>query len=164
MAYGAADRDRGIHDIYISSNLKHFHGNRIECELAFPFPAPFSLLISRFAVPLIVLPCRWGGKIASMIKQPIVSSIVPPIVASLSCRLPCRFSRRSRRPVRLIRPSHQLVVRPLVSCRCPVIQPFAYHSSRSSPRCPDKQGGALSPYSVSPSPSRPSRLIRCRWM
>lgn len=71
----------GIHDIYISSNLKSFLVNRIECEINFfPFLAPFSLLVSRFAVS----PCRLGvkrdGAIAFVIKQPIVLAIMCSIV------------------------------------------------------------------------------------
>lgn len=50
MAYGAAGRWARIHDIYISVILKPFLGNRIECELTFPFPAPFFLLVARPSV------------------------------------------------------------------------------------------------------------------
>lgn len=81
MVCGTAGRWAKIHDIYISVILKHFLGNRIECELIFPFPAPFSLLVDRFAV---VSPYRLGvsrgEKIASMIKQSIVLTIMRSIV------------------------------------------------------------------------------------
>lgn len=50
MAYGAAGRWARIHDIYISVILKPFLGNRIECELTFPFHAPFFLLVARPSV------------------------------------------------------------------------------------------------------------------
>lgn len=120
-----------------------------------PFPAPFSLLVSRFviAVPLIVLPCRCGGEIAFMFKQPIVLTIMRLIVSPLSCRLPCRVSRRYSRPVHLICSSHPSISSCVRSSRpvlaVPPFRPslsFRLSSSRSSPRCPDKQGGALSPY------------------
>ena len=142
-----------------------------------PFPAPFSLLVSRFviAVPLIVLPCRCGGEIAFMFKQPIVLTIMRLIVSPLSCRLPCRVYRRYSRPVHLICSSHPSISSCVRSSRpVPAVPPFrpslSFRLSLSpvlvpflSP-LPRQAGRGLSPYSVSPSPSRPSRLIRCRWM
>lgn len=156
-----AGRWARIHDIYIFAILKSFLGNRIEYEIIIPVPravCPCSSPVSPLS-PLAVSACRWGGTIASTIKQPIVLSIV----VSLPCRLPCRASCRCSRPVissahlsRRVRPSHPMPSISLFAC------PRRLPSSRLSPRRIDKQGGALSPYAVSPFPFPPSRLVRYR--
>ena len=130
------------------------------------------------AYPLPVLPCRWGGKIAFMIRQPIVIAITSSIVQPISCRLPVPcllpFSRSVHLVVRLIHSFTSSCVRssssrsrrpavhlPLIAC------PRRLSSSSSSPRRATSKAGrcvAVSPYSVSLSPSRPYLLVRCRWM
>ena len=131
-----------------------------------PFPAPFSLLVSRFviAVPLIVLPCRCGGKIAFMFKQPIVLTIMRLIVSPLSCRLACRASRRC--PV----PSSHLFISSCVrsfrphACR-PAVSPFRLSSSPTlvpflSPPYRQAGRGVMSP-AVSPYCRRMSVISSC---
>lgn len=104
-----------------------------------------------------------------MIKQPIVLTIMRPIVVFLL--VPCLVP--SPRLVYLIRSSHPSIPSCVRSSRpVPAVPPFCRFacprrlpSSRFSPRCPDKQGGALSPYSVSPSPTcnlGSSDVVRCR--
>ena len=155
-----AGRWARIHDIYISVILKPFLGNRIGYK---PLPVLRAVCpCSSFVPPphRSVLPCRWGWKIAFMIKQPIVLTIMRLIVAFLPCRFPCRASRRCSRPaissVHLIRPSRHALAHP-VPCllsRC-FARPRRLFSSRSSPRCPDKQGGACLRI-----PYRRPRLVR----
>ena len=97
-----AGRWARIHDIYISVILKPFLGNRIGYK---PLPVLRAVCpCSSFVPPphRSVLPCRCGWKIAFMIKQPIVLTIMRLIVAFLPCRLPCRASRRC--PVSSSRP------------------------------------------------------------
>lgn len=94
-------------------------------------PRRFPCSSSVSASPRFVMPCRWGGKIASMIKQPIVLTIMRPIVPSISCRLPCRSSRRF--PVPFVSSVHLVAVpssHQLVSCRRSVISP---HQTRPVP-------------------------------
>lgn len=165
MAYGAAGRWARIHDIYISVILKPFLGNRIECELTFPFPAPFPYSSFVSPSPLPVLPCRWGGKIASMIKQPIVLTIMRLIVPFIS-PLP--------RPVHLIRSSRPLVVRPLVSSHRSVISSPALAPFLSPPYRQAGRGGCLQPclriaaacpsFHLVSSREMPLDVVRCREM
>ena len=162
-----AGRDRGIHDIYISRNLKPFHGNRIAVS-GYPYllPAPpravFPARLSsqRLRFP----PCRaegGGGTIASMIRQSIVLPIVPPIVSSLSCCSACRISRRLRPAISSVHLSARPLVPRLIasSSRCSRFAP-----SRSSPRRIDKQGGAGCRVVRIFSPYPSFLLVRCRRM
>lgn len=127
MAYGAAGRAAKTHDIYIFVILKHFLGNHIEYEIILSVPRavfPARRSFRRFRFPS----CRVDAakRISSMIGQPIVLTIMRLIVPPLSCRPPCRSSRRSRSTVRLIRPSRR---RPVISSARPRF--VAPSSSRS---------------------------------
>lgn len=122
----------GIHDIYTSSNLKSFLGNRIECEINFfPLHAPFSLLVSRFVVSPSrpAVPIGWEDCVDNQAADRAhdhafdrLAHFVPSPVPCLSPFLPSRSSHPSislpfRHPISLSRAvvpssSHSLITRP----------------------------------------------------
>lgn len=115
----------GIHDIYTSSDLKSFLGNRIGYENSFPFPAPFAPTRLPFR-RLLVPSCRSDGTKKDRVHDRAID------------RVPDHASDRSAHlvpsPVPFIspcssRPSHPiiyLVVRSLVPCRRSVILPCQF--------------------------------------
>lgn len=130
----------GIHDIYISFNLKHFHGNRIavsEPRIPFPFSAPFSLLVFRFAVSPSRLAVPMGRKdcvhdrAADRTHDRAFDHLVPFVPSPVPCLSPLFSSR----------PSH-----PFISS--PAFVPFLSPPYRQAGR-----GGVPSP-TVSPFPDR----------
>ena len=128
-----------------------------------PSRSPRRFPCSSFAPvsPLSVLPCRWGGKIESMIKQPIVS----PIVASLPCRLPCRASRS--RPVPS---SHQLIYLVAFTHLIPCL-PYLYSPVLVAcphpvplPAVSTSKAGRLQPYRRIAAACPSFHLMRCHGM
>lgn len=146
MAYGAAGRGRGIHDIYTFSNLKYFHGNRIAVSksriflLASRAVCPCSSFVP--ASPRSVLPCRWSEKdcvhdratdcahdhafdrLAPSVPSPVprLSPSPRPVISS------AHLSRR-------VRPSHPMSSISLFAC------PRRLLSSRPAPSHPTSRAG-----------------------
>lgn len=148
MAYEAAGRDRGIHDIYIFSNLKHFLINRIGYK---PLPVPRAVFPARLSFRHRRPPYRpavpmWRGDCVHVQATDRAhdhafdrfAPFVPSPVPCLSPLFPSRPSHlfissvhlvmRSFIPPRACRPaiSPVLIVSPvLVACPRPVPLPAA---------------------------------------